>query len=219
MKPLAAALALLALAACDPAPAGPPAPPAAAPSSSTPLLDPNHPEMKATAPAEYKVRFSTDAGDFVIQVTRAWAPQGADRFYNLVRAGFYDGARFFRVVPDFVAQFGLNAEPRVSAVWRGATIPDDPVQKSNERGTISFATSGPNSRTTQAFFNFKDNARLDAMGFSPFGRVIAGIGVIDAINPEYREQPEQGRIESEGNAYLTRDFPRLTFILKAAIAD
>jgi peptidyl-prolyl cis-trans isomerase A (cyclophilin A) len=210
---------LVLLAGCDQAPTPPPAPPAAPPAAGNPLLDPRSAEMTKEAPAEYKVRFSTDAGDFLVQVTRASAPRAADRFYNLVRHGFYDSARFFRVVPDFVAQFGLNGDGRVNAVWRGATIPDDPVTTTNARGTITFATSGPNSRTTQVFLNFKDNARLDGMGFASFGRVIAGMDVVDAINPEYREQPQQGRIETDGNEYLTRDFPRLTFILKAHIAE
>jgi peptidyl-prolyl cis-trans isomerase A (cyclophilin A) len=219
MKRLAALLILAT--ACDP-PAAPPAPPVPPPTSSaasTPLLDPNHPEMKKAAPAEYKVRFTTDAGEILLAVTRDWAPQGADRFYNLVRNGFYDSNRFFRVVPDFVAQFGLSGDPRISQAWRDAKIPDDPVKTTNARGTISFATSGKNSRTTQVFFNFKDNERLDKMDFSPFGRVIAGMNVVDAINREYAERPDQGRIQAEGNAYLTREFPRLSFILKAEVSE
>lgn len=218
MKRLAALLVLLA--ACDPPAAPPPpVPPPTSSAATAPLLDPNHPEMKKTAPAEYKVRFTTDAGEILLAVTRDLAPQGADRFYNLVRNGFYDSNRFFRVVPDFVAQFGLSGDPRISQAWRDARIPDDPVKTTNARGTISFATSGKNSRTTQVFINFKDNERLDKMDFSPFGRVIAGMNVVDAINREYAERPDQGRIQAEGNAYLTREFPRLSFILKAEVSE
>lgn len=217
MKRLAAALLLLA--ACDPpAPAAPPPAPAP-PSSASPLLDPAHPAMKAAAPAEYKVRVTTDVGEFLVSVTREWAPAAADRFYNLVRHGFYDSARFFRVVPDFVAQFGLNGDPRVSEAWRNANIPDEPRTRPNERGTLAFANAGPNTRGTQVFINFKHNANLDGMGFVPFGRIIVGMDVIDAINREYGESPNQGRIQAEGNAYLTREFPRLSFILKAAVAE
>ncbi len=217
MKRFAAVL--LALAACSEG--KPPAPPVAPPPrSSDPLKDPNHPEAKKQAPPEFKVRFTTSRGDFLVLVKREWAPLGADRFYNLVRLGFYDSCRYFRVVPDFVVQFGINGDPRVSAPWKAGTIPDDPAGKqTNARGTITFATSGPNSRTTQVFINFKDNARLDGMGFAPFGKVIGGMDAVDGINPEYREQPKQDRLEAEGNAYLMRDFPRLDFIVKAAIAD
>lgn len=217
---------LLMLAACDSgsrtSPPAPPAKPAtpAAPAAGNPLLDPTHPEMRKEAPAEYTVRFDTSRGAFVVRVTREWAPQGADRFYNLVRHGFFDGARFFRVVPGFVVQWGLHRDPDVNAAWRSAVIPDDPAGKqTNARGTITFATAGPNSRTTQLFINFADNARLDKMGFAPFGKVVGGMEVVDAINPEYREQPNQGRIQAEGNAYLQREFPRLDFIQKATIGE
>ena len=216
-----AALALLLLTACDaPAPPAPTAPPAPA-ASADPLLDPNHPEMRKAAPASYKVVLQTDVGGILLEITREWAPLAADRFYNLVRHGFYDSARFFRVVPNFVAQFGLNGDPRISAVWRNANLPDEPRKASNERGTIAFAKAGPNSRTTQVFLNFKHNANLDspAMDFAPFGRIIAGIDVLDAINAEYAERPDQGRIQLEGNAYLTREFPRLSFILKASVSE
>lgn len=219
MKRFAAVL--LALAACSDA--KPPAPPVAPPpTSSDPLKDPNHPEAKKQAPAEFKVRFTTSRGDFVVLVKREWAPLGADRFYNLVRLGFYDSCRFFRVVKGFVVQFGINGDPRVSAPWKEGRLQDDPTGKqTNARGTITFATSGPNSRTTQVFINFNDNARLDSMGFTPFGKVIAGMDAVDEINPEYGEQASknQGRIEAEGNAYLMRDFPRLDFIVKAAVAE
>jgi peptidyl-prolyl cis-trans isomerase A (cyclophilin A) len=170
------------------------------------------------APATYKAKFETSKGAFVVQVTRAWAPKGADRFYNLVKNGFFDDVRFFRIVPGFVAQFGINGTPSVQAHWRGAAIPDDRVTQSNKRGTIVFATSGPNSRTTQLFINFKDNARLDGMGFAPFGRVVSGMNVVDALNAEYGEQPDQQAIQRQGNAYLVKNFPRLDYVKKATIA-
>jgi peptidyl-prolyl cis-trans isomerase A (cyclophilin A) len=176
------------------------------------------------APATYKVRFDTSKGPFVIQVNRAWAPHGADRFYNLVKNGFYDDVRFFRVISGFMVQFGINGNPQVSARWREANIPDDPVKTSNARGTISFATAGPNTRTTQVFINFGDNARLDASGFAPFGQVVSGMNVVDAINAEYGEGaprgrgPDQGRLQMEGNAYLAAQFKRMDYVKKATIA-
>ncbi|MBI3981589.1 MAG: peptidylprolyl isomerase [Gemmatimonadetes bacterium] len=173
--------------------------------------------MKETAPATYRVKFETSEGDFVVEVTRAWAPNGADRFYNLVKHGFYDEARFFRVIAGFMAQFGINADPQVSARWRGASIPDDPVKESNQRGYVTFAMAGPNTRTTQVFINFGDNARLDGMGFPPFGRVIQGMEVVDRIHSGYGETPNQGRIQMQGNAYLTTAFPELDYIRKASV--
>ena len=175
------------------------------------------------APASYKVKFDTTKGAFVIQVTRAWAPNGADRFYNLVKDGFYDNDRFFRVIPGFMVQFGINGDPRLSAHWREASIPDDPVKQSNRRGMITFATAGPNSRTTQVFINFGDNSQLDAMGFAPFGQVIAGMDAVDRINAEYGEGaprgrgPEQSKLQMEGNAYLAKGFPRMDYVKKATI--
>ena len=179
--------------------------------------------LNEQAPPSYKVKFDTSKGVFVIEVTRDWAPNGADRFYNLVKNGFYDNVRFFRVISGFMVQFGINGEPSLSARWRDARINDDPVRQSNRRGFITFATSGPNSRTTQVFINFGDNNRLDGMGFSPFGRVISGLDVVDKLYAEYGEGapngrgPDQGRIQMEGNAYLTRDFPRMDFVKKATI--
>jgi peptidyl-prolyl cis-trans isomerase A (cyclophilin A) len=150
-------------------------------------------------------------------VTRAWAPRGADRFYNLVRAGFFTDAAFFRVISGFMGQFGLSAKPDVSAVWEKAKIIDDPVTQTNKRGRITFATAGPNTRTTQLFINFGDNARLDSQGFAPFGEVVEGMDVVDKINPEYQEQPDQGKIQQQGKAYLDRYFPRLDRIVSASI--
>ena len=215
---------LLLLAACDGSRSAPPAAPAStpppAPVSGNPLLDPTHPEMRKEAPAEYTVRFETSRGPFVVRVVRDWAPKGADRLYNLVRHGFFEGARFFRLVPGFVVQWGLHRDPDVNRVWNTAVIPDDPAGKHpNARGTLTFATAGPNSRTTQLFINYKDNPQLDRMGFAPVGKVVGGMEVVDALNAEYREQPNQGRIQAEGNAYLQREFPRLDFIQKATIGE
>jgi peptidyl-prolyl cis-trans isomerase A (cyclophilin A) len=190
---------------------------AAAPAN--PLLDPGSPEMNQTAPDVYRVRFETSKGEFVVEVNRAWAPKGADRFYNLVRHGFYDGARFFRVVPGFVVQFGINGDPQISARWRAARIEDDPVTQSNRRGTITFATAGPNSRTTQVFINYADNTNLDGQGFAPFGRVVQGMDVVDRINAEYGQSPNQAMIQQRGNAYLEAQFPRLDYIVRATLVQ
>jgi peptidyl-prolyl cis-trans isomerase A (cyclophilin A) len=177
------------------------------------------------APATYKARFDTSKGVFVIDVRREWAPVGADRFYNLVKNGFYDENRFFRVISGFMVQFGINGNPQVSTPWRNAQIKDDPVKQSNKRGFITFATSGPNSRTTQVFINFGDNSRLDGLGFASFGQVSSGMNVVDQLYSDYGEGapqgrgPSQGRIQGEGNAYLTRDFPNLDFVRKATISQ
>jgi peptidyl-prolyl cis-trans isomerase A (cyclophilin A) len=179
--------------------------------------------LSEAAPPVYKVRFDTSKGPFVVEVHRDWAPNGADRFYNLVKNGFYDDTRFFRVISGFMVQFGINGEPAISAPWRTATISDDPVKQSNKRGYITFATSGRNSRTSQVFINFTDNAGLDGQGFSPFGQVVSGMNVVDALYSGYGEGapsgrgPEQGRIQREGNAYLKKDFPSLDYIKKATI--
>ena len=175
------------------------------------------------APDVFKAKFETSKGAFVIEVRRAWAPNGADRFYNLVRNGFYDDVRFFRVVSGFMVQFGINGDPKLSAVWRDARIKDDPVKQSNKRGFITFATSGPDSRTSQVFINFDDNSRLDGMGFAPFGQVVSGMNVVDALNAEYGEGaprgrgPDQGRLQTEGNAYLAKEYSRMDFVRKATI--
>ena len=179
--------------------------------------EPARAKATATAAASFRVRFVTSAGPFVVEVTRAWAPHGADRLYDLVRQGFYDGGRFFRVVPGFVVQFGLSGDPAVSARWRPATIPDDPVTQHNTRGTLTFATAGPNTRTTQLFINYRDNIRLDGMGFAPLGRVVEGMDVVDHIYAGYGERPDQAQIEARGNAYLAAAFPRLDSITRATI--
>lgn len=181
------------------------------------LLDPQSAEMRAEAPATYRARFETSAGPFTVEVTRAWAPAGADRFYNLVRHGFFDGTRFFRVVPGFIVQFGLPGSAEIAARWRDATIPDDTVRQHNTRGTVTFATGGPNTRTTQMFINFGDNTRLDATGFAPLGRVVEGMDAVDHIYSAYGEAPDQGLIQMRGNAYLAAQFPKLDTIARATI--
>jgi peptidyl-prolyl cis-trans isomerase A (cyclophilin A) len=180
--------------------------------------------LNEQAPATYKVQLDTSKGPFVVEVHRDWAPNGADRFYNLVKNGFYDNVRFFRVVPGFMVQFGINGDPKVSAVWREARIKDDAVKQSNGRGTITFATAGPDTRTTQVFINFADNAALDRQGFAPFGKVASGMNVVDGLYSDYGEGaprgrgPSQDRIQREGNAYLTHDFANMDYIKKATIA-
>jgi len=182
-------------------------------------------KLTAQAPETFKVRFDTTKGKFTIEVTRSLAPNGADRFYNLVRSGFFTDIAFFRVVPGFMCQFGIHGDPNASAKWREAAIPDDPVKGSNTRGTITFATAGPNTRTTQLFINFGNNGGLDGQGFSPFGKVIEGMDVVDKINGEYGDGapyghgPDQGRIQNEGNAYLKKDFPNLDYIKSATIVS
>jgi len=172
----------------------------------------------ATAPPDFKVKFDTSRGPFVVEVHRDWAPLGVDRFYELVKGGFYDDARFFRIVPGFVVQWGLNKDPKVSAEWREKPIQDDPVRESNRLGYVTFAkTNQPNSRTTQIFINFVNNANLDAMGFAPLGKVTEGMDVIAGLYAGYGEAPQQNLIESEGNAYLQRDFPKLDYIKTARV--
>lgn len=180
-------------------------------------LGPN-PNEKITAPqtGTFKVKFETTAGDFVVEVHRDWSPLGAQRFYELVQDRFYDGCRFFRVVPGFVVQFGINGTPEKHRKWN-RRISDDKVVESNRRGTLCFATSGPDSRTTQLFVNYSDNASLDGMGFSVFGEVIEGFHNVEGINPQYGEQPQQNLIEQQGNAYLEQAFPELDYVKRAVI--
>src|SRR3989442_912019 len=173
--------------------------------------------LKERAPNMYKVKFDTSAGVFEIEVNADWSPNGADRFYNLVKNGYYDGCRFFRVVPGFMVQFGINGDPATQRNWVDATIPDEPVKQGNARGFIFAKSAAPNSRTTQVFINFKDNSFLHRQGFSPFGRVIGGMEVVDKVYSGYGEQREQGRIQAEGNTYLTKAFPKLDYIKKATI--
>jgi peptidyl-prolyl cis-trans isomerase A (cyclophilin A) len=170
------------------------------------------------APATYKAKFDTSKGVFVIEVHRAWAPNGADRFYNLVKNGFFDDTRFFRVVPDFMVQFGISGDPAIAAAWREANIKDDPsTSHHNTKGMVSFATRGKDTRTTQVFVNFKDNSRLDSQGFTPFGEVTTGMDVVEKITDQYGEKPDQGQIQSAGNKYLTASFPKLDYVKKATI--
>ena len=169
------------------------------------------------APDTYKVKLDTSKGPFVIEVHRSWAPLGADHFYSLVKSGFYNDVRFFRVVPNFMVQFGMNGDPKVQSA-HNTTIKDDPAKESNKRGYVTFAKTGaPNSRSTQIFINFKDNAFLDAQGFAPIGQVVSGMDIVDKINAEYREQPNQNEIRASGNAYLTREFPKLDYVKTATI--
>jgi len=186
--------------------------------------------FKEKAPATFKAKFDTSKGAFVITVHRDWAPIGADRFYNLVKAGFYDDVRFFRVIDGFMAQIGMNGNAEVQSAWDKSKLQDDPVKESNKKGYVSFASAGPNTRTTQFFINLGDNARLDKSGacgpgcaFPPFGEVTSGMDIVDQIYSGYGEGaprgrgPDQGRIRMEGNSYLKKDFPKLDYVKKATI--
>ena len=180
-------------------------------------------KLTEKAPESFKAQFDTTKGKFTIEVTRSLAPNGADRFYNLVRSGYFTDIAFFRVIPGFMCQFGIHGDPQVAAAWGRASIADDPVKSGNTRGAITFATRGPNTRTTQLFINFGNNGGLDGQGFSSFGKVSEGMDVVDKINSEYGEGapggrgPAQGRIQAEGNAYLKKDFPNLDYIKSASI--
>jgi len=185
-----------------------------------------HPaSLHAKAPATFAVEFDTTKGKFVVTVHRRWAPRGADRFYNLVKAHFFDGNEFFRVVKGFVVQFGISGYPKVSAAWQNANIPDDPVKASNTVGTITYADAGPNTRTTQLFINLADNskppARLDALGFAPFGKVTTGMAVVKKLYAGYGEAITnlQGQIASQGNAFLTKRFPKLDSVIRARVVQ
>jgi peptidyl-prolyl cis-trans isomerase A (cyclophilin A) len=178
-----------------------------------------HPALlKDKAPETYQVKFETSKGDFTVSVTRAWAPLGADRFYNLAEHHFFDNEGFFRVLKGFVAQFGISAYPALNAVWQKATFKDDPVTQSNKKYFVTFATAGPSTRTTQLFINLADNPRLDGMGFAPYGQVTEGMNVVDTLYADYGEGPptgsgpDQDKIQEQGKAYLDKNFPNLDYI-------
>ena len=254
MKPAPLVFALLLLGSCDkrdsepdsthaapapaiassPAPAAsavtPPAATASAATSSAPKASALHPDLldptKATAkaPDVFKAKFSTTKGDFVVEVHRDWSPHGADRFYNLVKMGFYDDTRFFRAIDGFMVQFGISGDPAINARWQEAGIGDDPVKQSNKRGYVTFAQRGvPNTRTTQVFINYGDNSRLDASSFAPFGQVSQGMNIVDGLYKGYGEGapggagPDQGSIQAQGNAYLDAKYPQLDGIKRAEI--
>jgi len=213
----AVAVALAALsAACQPDGGG-------AGKASSALTKPDEKAIAAPAPDSFKVAVETSKGTFTILAHRDWAPLGVDRFYNLVKLGYYDDTRFFRVLSGFMAQFGVHGDPKVNAAWEPLRLEDDPVKQTNKRGTVSFATGGPNTRTTQLFINYGDNANLDGMGFAPIGEVVDGMAVVDSLYANYGEGapdgagPSQERIATEGNAYLTQSFPRLDFIRRARV--
>jgi cyclophilin family peptidyl-prolyl cis-trans isomerase len=188
------------------------------------LLKPDAPEFTRPAPERSIVRLETNKGNIDIEVTRAWAPLGADRFISLVRAGYYDGNRFFRVAPGRWVQFGVNGDPAVATAWRTRTLRDDPFTQSNVRGTVAFAFAVPHGRTTQIFFNLRDNsATHDKEPFTPFGRVVAGLELVDNLNAEYGEGPggiragKQDPYFAGGNAWLLKEFPRLDYIQRATV--
>ncbi|HEX2749824.1 MAG TPA: peptidylprolyl isomerase [Verrucomicrobiales bacterium] len=195
-----------------------------APAATGDFSDPA--KLTEKAPEKFKAKFETTKGSFVITVQRSLSPNGADRFYNLVKSGYFKDVVFFRVISKFMAQFGINGDPKISAKWRNANIQDDPVKGSNIRGSVCFAKSGaPNSRSTQFFISFGNNSRLDGDGFSPFGLVTEGMDVVDKLNSEYGEGapsgngPDQQRVQMEGNAYLKKDFPKLDSIKSASIVE
>lgn len=181
--------------------------------------------LDAAAPDAFRARFETTEGTFVVEVRRPWAPRGADRFFNLVRTGYYDSVYVHRVLPGRVAQFGIHRDPRINYVWKDAIIQDDPVRASNARGTIAFAKSGPNSRTTQVFVNLSDNTGLDGDGFAPFGEVVEGMDVVDSFYDGYGDGPPRGdgpypaRALAVGNEYFRTEFPELDLILEARVVE
>ena len=209
----------------EPKTAVPPKTTAPPPATAVPAPSPADPsKLVEKAPDIFKVKFETTKGPFVVECNRAWAPQGVDRFYNMVRSGFFTDIAMFRAIAGFMVQFGISGDPKLAAAWRDAKIPDDPTGvQSNTRGMLTFAMAGPNTRTTQLFINFGDNSRLDAMGFPPIGKVVEGMDVVDKVNTEYGEGaprgrgPDQGRVQREGNAYLTNSFPRLDYIKSATL--
>jgi peptidyl-prolyl cis-trans isomerase A (cyclophilin A) len=181
------------------------------------LLNPSPADLAKAAPDSFKVMFETSKGPFTVMAYRAWSPLGADRFHYLVENGFYDGTRFFRTLPNFVVQFGLNGNPAISKAWEDKRIQDEPVKQSNQAGYITYAKGGPNTRTTQIFINKVDNSRLDAMGFSPFAKVIDGMHVIEQFFAGYGDGMDQGAIRTQGNAFLDKNYPKLDSIVKARI--
>ncbi|MBL4683675.1 MAG: peptidylprolyl isomerase [Nannocystaceae bacterium] len=189
--------------------------------SNKALLDPE--SAAQTAPETYRVKFETTQGTVVIEVHREWAPRGADRFYNLVKLGYFEDIAFFRAIDSFMVQFGIHGTPAVARAWKDSPIVDDPRIEANARGTISFANSGPDTRTTQVFVNYRDHRELDAMGFTPFGEVVEGMDVLDALYTGYGEGgpqstgPDQAKIERRGNAYLRKEFPKLDWLIKARV--
>ncbi len=189
------------------------------------LLKPDPEILAVPAPSQFKVLFETSKGNFTVDVKRYFSPKGVDRFYYLVTNGYYDGNRFFRVVPNFVVQWGINGDPEINKVWENFGIEDEPVKLSNYRGTIAFARRGPNTRSNQVYINYKDNLRLDTTnyngvkGFPAFGRVINGMEVLDSIYAEYRQKPDQDSIQQKGNDYLQRNFPKLDYIIKARVVE
>ena len=198
---------------------------AAALQDKSPLSDPKAPAVNLTAPAEFKVKLETSKGDIVLKITRDWAPKGADRFYSLVKNGYYDECRFYRVLPKYIAQVGIHGDPKISMKWHEAPIDDDPVKQKNTRGRVTFAKGGPNSRTTNLFINLKDSTSLDAQGFAPVGDVIEGMEIADQLHSGYGEGapkgrgPSQKKIYEEGNAWLQKDFKDLDFIKTAKIVE
>ena len=174
-------------------------------------------QASTTPPDSFRVTFETSRGPFVVNVVHAWAPRGADRFLDLVQSGFFDQDRFFRVVPNFVAQFGINDKPSANDAWDNKRIADDPVRQTNARGTLVFATEGPNTRTHQLYVNLGNNQRLDRMGFAPIGRVVEGMNVVDSLYDGYGEDPDQHMIQTLGNSYLQRMFPKLDYIKTAKV--
>jgi peptidyl-prolyl cis-trans isomerase A (cyclophilin A) len=190
------------------------------------LLDPTAAFWTEHAPRVFNARVETSKGAFILEIHRDWAQHGADRFYNLARAGYFDDSRFFRVVPSFIAQFGIPGDPVVAAVWRDRTFADDAVRESNVRGTIAFAMTGPNTRTTQLYISLVDNTRLDAQGFAPIGRVTTGMAVVDSLYSGYGENSgggmragRQASLFSGGNAYVDRTYPRLDRLIRVTIID
>jgi peptidyl-prolyl cis-trans isomerase A (cyclophilin A) len=216
---------LATLGACKDKGAPQPASGAGASAPTAALTSPDAATLAAPGPDSFTVRFTTSRGPFDVKVHRDWAPLGADRLYHLVGAGFYDGVRFYRVIEGFMAQFGSHGDPAVEQAWHDRAIADDPVRHRNERGVVTFATAGPNTRTTQIFINFTDNTRLDPIGFAPIGEVVNGMPVVDSLYSGYGEGapagqgPDQVRLAREGNAYLASQFPKLDYIVSARLVE